>query len=56
MRIWPTLLAPLEAILFKILVSVILEKYVSSVPQNLLCCDRHLCIPVLPLVSLYAVM
>lgn len=56
MHIWPTLLAPLEATLLKILVSVILEKYASSVPQNLLCCDRHFSIPVLPLVSSYAVM
>lgn len=35
-HIWPTLLGPLEATLFKILVSGILKKYVSSVPENLL--------------------
>lgn len=34
---WPTLLAPLPATLIKVLVSDIVEKYVSSVPQNLLC-------------------
>lgn len=51
MHIWPTLLASLEPTLLKIIVSGILEKYASSVSQNLLCWDRHLCIPVLASIS-----
>lgn len=55
MHMWPTLLATLAATL-KRLWYLIFLKNVCSVPQNLLCWDRHLCIPILPSVSSYIVM